>query len=357
MKFCFLLFLCLGFNISAQIAPFVDFSGYFNTFYKGNYRTLEFQRISSFQAGDSILPYIDGRGNFKIYNGDKIEQISIQQLTYKNSDYLVAWKIGSSIFSYDHGEKKMLTINGGDFIVTDSLIVFQDTRFKTLNVYYRNEVFQLMQQTGEMFMPDAIGENIIGFKDNGDVYRIFWRGKITELGGTSLGIVFSASTDIICFNDMINKTFSVFDEGEFVDVEQMFVKKYKAGRGYILYEDQNGNLFKYQLKEKINISNYSNGVWDLKDDVFVWNENALFFTNYLGEKIEISNYTPKEFEIKNNLIAYRNSIGGVNVFWNGKNYTVTNQIDASFKIFGKGVLVELMNSSFIYFSEGNSFQN
>jgi hypothetical protein len=214
-----------------------------------------------------------------------------------------------------------------------------------------------MQQTGEMFMPDAIGENIIGFKDNGDVYRIFWRGKITELGGTSLGIVFSASTDIICFNDMINKTFSVFDAGEFVDVEQMFVKKYKAGRGYILYEDQNGNLFKYQQKEKINISNYSNGVWDLKDDVFVWNENALFFTNYLGEKIEISNYSPKEFEIKNNLIAYRNSIGGVNVFWNGKNYTVTNQIDASFKIFGKGVLVELMNSSFIYFSEGNSFQN
>ena len=107
---------------------------------------LEMQRITSFDAGDNIVPYIDNRGNFKIYNGQNVDQISIQEVNYKHSDYLVAWKIGSAIFSYDNGIKKMLTAFGGEFNVKDSLIVFQDTRFKTVNVLYKGEIIQLMQQ-------------------------------------------------------------------------------------------------------------------------------------------------------------------------------------------------------------------
>ena len=94
------------------------------------------QRITSFDAGDNIVPYIDNRGNFKIYNGEKVEQIAIQSVNYKFSDYLVAWKIGSGIYSYDKGVKKLLTLFGGDYVVKDSLVVFQDTRFKTLNVLF-----------------------------------------------------------------------------------------------------------------------------------------------------------------------------------------------------------------------------
>ena len=56
---------------------------------------LEMQRIISYDAGDNIVPYIDNRGNFKIYNGQNVDQISIQEVNYKHSDCLVAWKIGA----------------------------------------------------------------------------------------------------------------------------------------------------------------------------------------------------------------------------------------------------------------------
>ena len=318
---------------------------------------LEMQRITSFDAGDNIVPYIDNRGNFKIYNGETVQQISIQEVNYKHSDFLVAWKIGSGIFSYDNGVKKMLTLFGGDFIVKDSLIVFQDTRFKTLNVLYRGEITQLMQQTGEMSMPDCIGENIIGYKDNGDVYRIFWNGKLFELGGTQLGITFQAGTDILCFNDAINKTFAVFEKGTFMDVEGMYVKNYKAGRGFIVYEDLAGNLWKYQNGQKENISDFNSGIWDVKDDVLLWNENNLFFTYYNGEKRNVCNYKPDDYQLKNNVIAFRNAQGGVSVNINGKNTVLTNQKDALYTIYNSNVLVELFNKSFLFFSEGNILTN
>ena len=266
-------------------------------------------------------------------------------------------KIGSGIFSYDNGVKKMLTLFGGDFIVKDSLIVFQDTRFKTLNVLYRGEITQLMQQTGEMSMPDCIGENIIGYKDNGDVYRIFWNGKLFELGGTQLGITFQAGTDILCFNDAINKTFAVFEKGTFMDVEGMYVKNYKAGRGFIVYEDQAGNLWKYQNGQKTNISDFNSGIWDVKDDVLLWNENNLFFTYYNGEKKNVCNYKPDDYVLKNNVIAFRNAQGGVSVNINGKNTVLTNQKDALYTIYNSNVLVELFNKSFLFFSEGNILTN
>lgn len=318
---------------------------------------LEMQRINSFHAGDNIVPYIDNRGNFKIYNGQNVDQISIQEVNYKYSDFLVAWKIGSAIFSYDNGTKKMLTAFGGEFIVSDSLIIFQDTRFKTVNVLYKGAITQLMQQTGDMSMPECIGENIIAFKDNGQVYRVFWNGKFFEIGGTELGITFQAGTDILCFNDAINKTFAVFDKGTFMDVEGMYVKSYKAGRGFVVYEDQVGNLWKYQNGQKINITDFNSGTWEVKDDVVFWNENNLFYTYYKDEKKMVCNYKPDDYILKNNVIAYRNAQGGVNVFINGINTNLTNQKDALYAIYNSNVLVELFNKSFLFFSEGNILTN
>ena len=75
--FCFLSTLSF-----TQVAPFIDYNGYFQTFYKGNVRMLEMQRITSFDAGDNIVSYIDNRGNFKIYNGETVQQISIQEVNY-----------------------------------------------------------------------------------------------------------------------------------------------------------------------------------------------------------------------------------------------------------------------------------
>jgi hypothetical protein len=360
MKHLYLLFFLSFFfqEISvAQVAPFQDFSGYFKTFYKDNVRTLEHQRVNSFQAGDNLVAYIDARGNFKVYDGEHTEQISIQEVSFKNSDFLLAWKIGSGIFSYDKGVKKMLTAFGGDFVVTDSMVIFQDTRFKTLNVLYRGDIIQLMQQTGEMTMPESIGENIIAFKDNGDVYRIFWNGKLFEVGGSSLEIVFNSGTDIVCFNDAINKTFAVFDKGTFIDIESMYMKNYKSGRGFIVYEDLSGNLWKYQSGNKSNLTNFCSGVWEVKDDLVMWNENALMYTIYKDEKVQICNYLPARYFLKNKTVAYKNNIGGVSVFIDGKNTMITNQTDSDFTIYGNSVLVELFNKSFLYFSDGKLIQN
>jgi hypothetical protein len=355
-KITLLLFSITSLCSISQVAPFIDFNGYFRTFYHSNFRQLEFQRIQSFTAGDNMVAYIDNRGDFRIYDGEKVQTLTNQIVDYKLSDNQIAWKIGPTLFTLHEGEKKMLTTFANRYFVADSLIVFEDTRFNSINVFYNGEIIPLYTIMGDLYMPDCIGDNIIAFRENGDLYKIFWRGEIFELVVWSKPIKFHAGTDMIAFNDPVHRTFTVFENGRFVDVEDQFMESFKSGRGFAVYEDLNGNLIHYQNGKKIPLTNFSASMYDAYDDVVIWKENNFVYTLYNNEKQVVANYIPKDWKIKNGVFAFRNVMGGVSAYMNGKVHEITNQMNASYQIYGNVVLVELFNKSFIVLKNGKMFE-
>lgn len=357
MKITFLLIL-LTFGLSAQIViPFEDFNNYFRVFQDESFRVLEFQRIQEYKAGDEFIAYIDNRGNLRVYDGVKVSDITNLNVKYHVSDHLMAWSVGPTVNLWDHGFQKTLTFNGRNYLVKDSLVVFEDLRYNSLNVYENGKIKTLYTVVDEIYMPNFVGENIIAFKDNGDFYKIYWNEKIYDLGIWNGNISFQGGTDIIAFNDPTTRTFALFDKGEFLDVETFYMNKYKAGRGFIVYEDLNGNLFHYKDGIKTQLSNFSSQVWEVKDDLVIWEENSFLYAYSNGKKFNICNYQPEEFILKNNVFAFRNIMGGVSAFLEGEVVEITNQGDSSFEIYGNSVIVELFNKSFIVLSDGEKFIN
>ena len=356
-KLTLLLLLLLTWNSHAQkVVPFVDFNYYFRTFENDNFRQLEFQRIREFKAGDDLVAYIDTKGNLRIYDGKERKDISNLNVQYKVSDHLLAYNIGATLNMWDEGKLRTLTYFGRNYEVKDSLIVFEDTRFNTLNVYWHKEIFNLCTVVDDIYMPETIGENIVVFKDNGNFYKVFYNGKIHDLGVWNGAIDFQAGTDILCFNDPTQRSFAIFENGQFLDVEQNFMGKYKSGRGFIVYEDLNGNLKMYKANETTELSNFSAKFWEVKDDLVVWGENSFVFAYQNGTKIQVSNYTPKDYLLKNNVFAFRNQMGGVSALIDGKVHEITNQPNAEYEIYGNLVLVKLFNNSYIVFKNGRKYE-
>jgi len=275
---------------------------------------------------------------------------------YQVSDHLMAYNIGPTLNIWDEGKLKTLTYFAKDYVVKDSIIVYEDTRFNTVNVYWNKQTFELYRLTGEMYMPEVIGDNILAFKDNGNFYKVFWRGQIYDLGIWNNTIDFQAGTDIVCFNDPTTRTFAVFENGQFLDVEQFYMKKYKAGRGFIVYEDLNSNLKMYKNGENQILSNFSASFWEVQDDLVVWGENSFVYAFQNGQKIQTSNFMPKDYLMKNNVFAFRNILGGVSALIDGKVTEISNQADAEYEIYGNVVLVKLFNRTFIVFKNGRKFQ-
>jgi hypothetical protein len=333
----------------------VDFNGYFRSFQNGYFRQIEFQRIRNFKFGDNVVGYVDNRSNLRVFDGSKPKDIANLEAEYEVSDNLLVWKIGPTLNMWDDGELRTLSYNTAGYLVKDSIIVFQDTRFNTLNVYYNKEVHTLVTSSTGLWMPEYVGENIVAFRDNGNFYKVFWRGQIYDLDVWHNPIEFHADIDILAFNDPINGTFAIFENGQFLDLEMFHVNKYRAGNNFIVYEDRNNNLVYYHNGETKILTSFGADYWEVKDNIVVWGENNAFYTLYEGEKVELVRYAPAEYAIKNDVIAFRNLMGGVNFYYEGEIHEITNQIDAQFQIHGNSLLVSLFNTSFILFHKGKKY--
>ena len=265
-------------QLMSQVAPTKDFNNFFVSFQDGFFRQIEIQPIISYKAGDELVAYIDTRGNLRLFDGIERKDVTALNVQYEVSDHLLAYKIAGALKMWDAGKFQTLTTFAKDFAVKDSIIVYQDSRYNSLSVYWNKQVFPVLTYFSEFAMPTTIGENIAIFKDNSNTYHAFWNGKTYEIGTFNEEIMnFDIGTDVFCYKDPYSQTFIAFDKGEFLEIESLPIKKYKSGRGFIIYEDLNGNLWHYGNQEKKQLSNFSTSFWYVKDDMTIWAENSYLF--------------------------------------------------------------------------------
>lgn len=354
MKLFILLFLTfiVG-SFSAQVVPYVDFNNFFKSRDGNTFRMIEMQPIKEYKGGDNLVAYIDIRGNLRIYNGEDKTDLSNMNVEYQVSDNLLAWSVGTTLSRWDNGKKDVLSFFGGDYIVKDDIIVFTDVRYYTSNVYWKGQTYQIQSSTSmlELSNSNKIGENIMAFADNGNLYRIFYKGETYEVGVWYGDINFQAGTDIIAFNDPTTRTFAVFEDGNFVDVEQQWVNKYQAGRGFIAYENQNGDLMIYENGKTSLLASFPQK-WEVKDDIVFYEANGFSYIYQMGVKTQAANYKIEEYKMKNATFVYKNMQGGVSAVSNGKLTDITNLQNAEYDIYGNTVIVKAFNNSFFFLTNG-----
>ncbi|MEN9994226.1 MAG: hypothetical protein RL762_883 [Bacteroidota bacterium] len=353
---CFSLFVL---STRAQgIVPTLDFNKYFVSFQDGFFRPIEIQPIVSYKAGDEIVAYIDTRGNLKIYDGKERIDVTTLNVDYQVSDHLMAYRIAQGLRMWDAGKFTVLTNFGREYVVKDSLIVFEDIRYQALNVYWNQKVESLVTITNGVSMNASVGENLVVYKDNSNTYFVYWHGQKFEIGTYNEEVLdFQLGTDVMCFKDPYTQSFYVFDQGNFLELESFPIKKYKAGRGFVVYEDMNGNLWHYQNGQKTALSNFSSELWDVKDDICVWMENSYFFAYTNGQRVQVATYQPQAYLLKNNVLVYRNIIGGVSALVDGVSKEITNFPQADFEIYGSKVLVKLPNQTSVVLMNGKLYAN
>ncbi len=346
------------FSFSQTIFAYEDFNGFIRAFSDGTFSQIEHQAITNITPGNQMIAYQNAQKDFKIYNGIATKLITNQTVQYKVSDHLIAWNLGPNLFYYEDGKPHNISSFGGNYEVSDSLIVFQDTRFRTLNVIYKGETILLTQQTSDMYMPEIVGDNMVVFRDNGNVYKLFWRGQIFEIGVSNgfQGYEFSLGKDILAFNDPSSQTFAVFQNGEFTDVESMKSRKFKAGFNAVVYEDQQGNLKRYSNGEITELASFYQG-WEYQDDVILWFEANSSYTFYDNKKTQVCNFVMKDWKLKNNIIGFRTIIGGVGAFCKGEYMEITNLSNNEYSVNGEGVMVALKNKSALVYYRGKIYSD
>jgi hypothetical protein len=341
--------------VGQDVFPYMDNVGYMRSFENGFSRQVEFLPPVDVKYSEKIIAYIDNKNDLFIYDGRQKEMLSNMASSYQIGYHIAAWNTGPILNVWDNGKKRTLTRFGRNYVVSDSLVVFEDLMENAIRVYYQDSIYELYRTVGPPIFPAAVGSNTVAFEGNGNVHYAFVAGRILEIGVINDVVKYSTGGNKVAFNDPFNQSFAVVQAKEIVDVESIQIRDYKAGNDIVVYRDLNNQLLCYMNNEVIELSNYSARSYEVFRNTVVWNEAGLFFAFDGKQKYELANYIPEEYKIRDGIVAFRNLNGGVSMFANGEVKVISNLPNAPFEVNGTTVRVQVNRGNFIFFKDGKSF--
>lgn len=355
-KISFLLLILTSFQMKAQeVFPFLNNLNYFKSFHEGTVTQLDFLPPNDMKYSEKLIAYIDNKNDLMVFDGEETEKLTGLANGYQIGINIVAWNTGPVLNVWEDGVKQTLSRFSSNYVVSDSLVVFNDTRDNAVRVYYRGEIHDLYYSVSSLSFPQYIGSNSLAFMGNGNVHYAFIQGKKLEIGVLNDPVQYAAGSNLIVFNDPFHQSFAVAFKDEVVDVEPMTVEDYQAGYDMFVYRDRNNNLKAYIDQELITLSSYPD-FYKVFRDMVVWSENGVLYTYNKGQRYEIANYVPEEYKIRNGIVAFRNLNGGVSVFHNNKVEIISNLSGAAFEVNGNTVKVQVNKGNFIFFKNGYKYQ-
>jgi len=346
------LMLTLSFTtIGQKVFPYLNNQDYLLSFNGRTSTQLDFLKPVHVKYSEEVVAYIDNKRDLFVFDGEKKEKLSGLVNDYYVGMNIVAWNSGPILHVWEEGRKQNLTYFAGNYVVSDSLVVFEDTRDNAIRVYYRGQIHDLYYSVSRPVFPQAVGSNTVAFRGNGDVNYAFIAGKVIELGVFQTNLNFGAGANLVVFNDDFNQSFAVAFRNEVLDVEPTMVQNYKAGYDMFVYLDRNRNLKGYIGGKIVTLSTYAS-FYEVFRDMVVWGENGTFYVYANGHQYELANYIPEEYIVRDGVVAFRNLNGGVSVFHNNEVEVVSNLMQAPFEVNGNTVKIQVHKGNYIFFNNG-----
>lgn len=303
------------------LAAFSDFRQRFYIFDHGVKKLIEEQQVKSFKVGGNCVAYVDYADNFKVYQNGEVKTLEIGSVRhYAVTNNLLAYSMTDILKVYDNGKVKVLSPNVKEFAIGDSLIVFFDYYFNTINGYYNEKIYsRRLRLVGETIQKIEAGHNIAALITAEDRnFWIFYRGEAEMINQFVEDVNFAVGRDIVAYMDQPTRTFKAYYRGNIYDIENFEPAQYKMGDARIVYVDAVGN-FKTFYDEKIaTILPIEPTFFEVKDSMIVFQELDRFKCFYNGQIYEVAPFIPEKFMFERDIIVYLDRTQNLQLFSKGE---------------------------------------
>ncbi|MDG1915308.1 MAG: hypothetical protein P8I55_12070 [Crocinitomix sp.] len=350
-----LVILTSGFANAQDINVFTDANFRLHQFNSGIFEQIYYQQTEKIFLGNDYVCYVDSKGDIYVnYYGDNIllaqsyDEIDV-------TDNLLVMRTANVIRIFDRGIKHILSSNATAYSYGDSLVVFQDVIGGYVKYYYQDEVREVAMVVGDYPLLDShVGANVFIYRDNTGNSSLFWRGGFHDLISTSRPVSFACGQDVAAFNDPVNGTFVVFDNGYVIDVEQQHAEVYACGNNFIYYRD-NAGVNKVYTEERVTELGYDMQNIIVRDSLVVYNDVGTSKIWYDEDIYQIYNDVVKNPQIDGGIMAYTNKWGGVSAFVRGKEIEITRQTVEEFRLQGNTIMLKYSRTAFAVWWNGKMY--
>jgi len=341
-------------STAQNISAFTDYRGYLQAFDNGQFKQLEYMPVKSYKFGQSAIAYIDNKNDFKIYyNGESTYQLNAADFSYQVSDYLIAYKVGSVLYVFDRGEKKLLSYYNSIVVLEDSLLAFFDDSKYTLSIYYNGK--ETLLENSLLDKPRSIdaGSNTLAWVNQSGFFNVFYQGRVHTLDNIA-PLAYEAGRDLVAYVDDYDQYFHLFYKGDSAIVETFPPDSFKVGYGIMAYVDNLGDFRVFSNGSTRRVLADRPDFFFVKGDIIVFAYNRMFNVIYEGKEYTLENYTPKDFQLGTEGVAWIDESGRLKCFDKGKIYPVSYEIINGYNLTGSVLKYETGNNSLNIFFKGKN---
>lgn len=359
LLFVTIVLLNYGITQSQYLAAYEDEQKNFWAFEAGMFNQLEESEILNFQVGGTLIAYLDGASNFKIYQYGKVQTlIEVAQVEFKATDYLLGYSLFDTLYVYEDEKITKLSTDCEEHLIRDSLIVWRTRTDGTLKVYYNGGITTIAEGlTNFKFERHMAGDNLFAFVNPySKEFTVFYMGDIYILDSYAEQMIFRAGCDILAYTDVRDQVFNVFYRGEIIEIDRYQPQTFQVGDQILAYIDNQKDLKFFENGEIKNITSEPD-FFEIKDHVFVYEEQGSFKTVCKGQIYIVEQYIPQPYYLDVNTISYLEHNESIRVFQHC-NHVVANKVDVVKFDMVRNIIVYSENDdeTKIYFN-GEVFEN
>jgi len=341
--------ICVKSACSQSLGAFTDYDKHLIVFDDGTFRDLEFQEVRSFAVGSGCVAYVDNGGSLKAYTNHISYNVSPSVSAYTITDNLFTFQVGTQLYVFEKGDKRLLSAFTGNFMVGDSIVAFIDTNKHYFSIYTDGQVYVLADIIVEDGAKFWLGDNTVAYIDIHNILRLVCGRKQYELFNVIDDIVVDLGRNVAAFIDKSDGRFKIFFDGELNDIEQFTPKSFKCGYESVAYVNDMENFKFFYNGEIFDIAGFQPDFYELNRHLLVYGLNDQFFTFYDGQPYLVENYIPQKYSLDGNLLTYVDQNGYLCVFENGEKNVLSYNANEFYAVGDLVIFNEGLNTTKIYY--------
>lgn len=334
---------------SQSIGAFIDYDKHLIIFDDGTFRDIEFQEVRSFAAGSRCVAYVDNGGSLKAYTNHISYNVSPSVSAYTITDNLFTFQVGSQLYVFENGDKRLLSAFTGNFMVGDSIVAFIDTNRHYFCIYMGGKIYVLADIIVEDGAKFWLGDNTVAYIDIHNILRLVCAQKQYELFNVIDDIEVALGRNVAAFVDKSDGKFRIFFDGELQDVEQFTPKSFKCGYESVAYVNDVENFKLFSNGEIFDVAAFQPDNYELHRNLLVYSLNEQFFTFANGQSYLVENYIPQNYSLNGNLLTYIDQNGYLCVFENGEKNVLSYNANDFYAVGDLVIFNEGLNTTKIYY--------
>lgn len=328
-----------------NLAAFSDTRLYFHVFDNGYKTQLEHQPIQNFKTARGLLAYIDNTNTFKVHvngNTTRLQEGGVDE--YFLTDHLMVYRLGQQLKVYDDGVASTLSAAESGFAYGDSIVGWYDAFQQELRVYENGKITKLEDGlvNATDYQMKAAG-NMLGWINPQGYFKIRYKGETHEIFYGQRNINFKVGLDIMAWFDPSYTAFFIDYKGKEYEMGEFFPMSYEVGDELVAFVDPVGTFQAFWKGQLYEIAAFPPATYYIKDGMVIYQQQGRFKVFYNGEIKVLEMYIPEDHQAHLNSIVWRDQLGGLKAFIDGREHIITTERVSNYQL--NGDVVQFVSQS------------